>query len=560
VRTANYRDRYHRKMVSRRGRVQASTRRSIGPPRSSVGSAGRSVGAARGAIGTAGRPVGTTCGALSASATSKGVLPTRLRRRLLAALAGAIMAASPALGLLGLATGAAAQPPPGQHSSARAVRPLRALPARVHPKAAEHTPLPSAPQATVPVPPSSAYVLVDVGTANVLAGYREHVPLAPASLTKIVTALVAVGYLHPQARVPGTPQSADAYPNNVGIEKGVGWPLEDVLQSLLVFSANDAAYALAQRVSGSLAAFGPVMERAARQMGMSDNPIFHDPAGLDGSEGVDGGNLVSARDLAIAGRDLLSVPELAQIVSERSYSFVDPTGKVHDLPSMNYVFLESYIGAVGIKTGFTDRAGACIVAAATRKGRTMLAVVMNGYNSTQTAMDLLDQGFATPAASEKGTDRLPPVTLPSPPQILEVPGHASHPAATKVAQAGARPPHSAAASRSLHSHGGRATPLDRTAPLPTSRHGGLGTVMGSWLARLLVMAAGVAGLVAIWELAGANRSERRRRLVGGPDRSALAATFHGGRKRRRQLVDSYRRHERSASLAQPHLPPLPRRR
>ena len=87
-----------------------------------------------------------------------------------------------------------------------------------------------------------------------------------------------------------------------------------MLESLLVLSANDAAYALAQRISGSLAAFEPVMERRPSQIGMSDSPVFHDPAGLDGTEGFAGGNMVSARDLAIAGRDLLNVPELARIV------------------------------------------------------------------------------------------------------------------------------------------------------------------------------------------------------------------------------------------------------
>ena len=68
---------------------------------------------------------------------------------------------------------------------------------------------------------------------------------------------------------------------------------------------------------------------------MTDAPVFHDPAGLDGTEGFGGGNLVSARDLAIAGRDFLNVPELAGIVVQDSYHFVDPTGAAHYLPSMN---------------------------------------------------------------------------------------------------------------------------------------------------------------------------------------------------------------------------------
>jgi D-alanyl-D-alanine carboxypeptidase len=76
------------------------------------------------------------------------------------------------------------------------------------------------------------------------------------------------------------------------------------------------------------------MDRSAAQIGMQDSPVFHDPAGLDGTEGFDGGNFVSARDLAIAGRDLLSVPELARIVTEQSYHFVDPKGEAHWIPSM----------------------------------------------------------------------------------------------------------------------------------------------------------------------------------------------------------------------------------
>ena len=219
--------------------------------------------------------------------------------------------------------------------------------------------------------------------------------------------------------------SWNAYPNTVGIEIGVAWPLNEVLQSLLVLSANDAAYAIAQRLSGSLAAFAGVMERSAHQIGMQDSPVFHDPAGLDGTEGYGGGNMVSARDLAIAGRDLLRVPELASIVSEQQYHFVDPTGVAHWLPSMDETFLESYTGAIGIKTGYTDRAGDCLMAAATRGGRTMLAVVMNGYNPTATAIDLLNEGFATPARREPAADRLPPPALPSPQKVVAPPARAA---------------------------------------------------------------------------------------------------------------------------------------
>ncbi len=281
-------------------------------------------------------------------------------------------------------------------------------------------PKPTSRPVSIPVPHAVSYVLVDVDTGNVLAGYNEHLRVSPASLTKVLTALIAITYLSPKDGVPGTTVSENVYPNQVGIEKGVAWPLPEVLQSLLVFSANDAAYAIADRISGTLRGFAPVMERSAGQIGMSDEPVFHDPAGLDGPLGFEDGNLVSARDMAIAGRDLLGVPELAQIVKEKNYRFVDPKGKVHWLPSMNFAFLDTYPGAIGIKTGFTDRAGVCIMAAATRDNRTMLAVVMNGYNPAETATDLLNQAFSTPVAAEPTNDRLPPRVLPSPPKVEPV--------------------------------------------------------------------------------------------------------------------------------------------
>ena len=122
----------------------------------------------------------------------------------------------------------------------------------------------------------------------------------------------------------GTTVSENVYPNRVGIEKGVAWPLPEILQSLLVFSANDAAYAIADRISGTLRGFAPVMERSAAQIGMSDDPVFHDPAGLDGPLGFEGGNLVSARDMAIAGRDLLAVPRVRPNRQRKELPFCRP--------------------------------------------------------------------------------------------------------------------------------------------------------------------------------------------------------------------------------------------
>jgi D-alanyl-D-alanine carboxypeptidase (penicillin-binding protein 5/6) len=414
------------------------------------------------------------------------------------------------------------------------------------------TTLPTAPPANAAVPEATSYVLVDVNTGNVLAGYNERLPVPPASLTKVLTALIAASYLPSNARVLGTKVSWNAYPNTVGIEVGVAWPLNEVLQSLLVLSANDAAYAIAQRLSGSLAAFAGVMERSAHQIGMQDSPVFHDPAGLDGTEGYRGGNLVSARDLAIAGRDLLGVPELAGIVKEQQYHFVDPTGVAHWLPSMDETFLESYIGAVGIKTGYTDRAGDCLMAAATRGGRTMLAVVMNGYNPTATAIDLLNEGFATTASRERAADRLPPMALPSPLKKVAPPAHATSGAA----------PHATTPVRSVAEHASatKRPGFERTVRLRGStaaattvahvkRRRGLAAVASTWLGKVLLLATGISAVWALIELLTESNLRRRQRRATGSFTSAgsLLSNLQGGKRRREQLLSSYRRHERTSS-------------
>ena len=420
------------------------------------------------------------------------------------------------------------------------------------------TTLPIAPPANVLVPDATSYVLVDTNTGNVLAGYDERQRVPPASLTKVLTALIAVSYLPANAGVPGTKASWNAYPNTVGIEIGVAWPLNEVLQSLLVMSANDAAYAIAQRVSGSLPAFAGVMGSSAHQIGMQDSPVFHDPAGLDGTEGYDGGNLVSARDLAIAGRDLLRVPELAKIVTEQQYHFVDPKGVAHWLPSMDEAFLESYTGAIGIKTGYTDRAGDCLMAAATRGGRTMLAVVMNGYNPTATAIDLLNEGFATPVSKEATGDRLPPVALPSPLKAAVPPVRAG----TVRARTGAlrarstMSPNRPAAKDAVRTGQPSFRPTVRlrgsTAPAAAVHHvqgrRGLAGVASTWLGKVLLIATGISAVWALLELLTESNVRRRRRRATEPFTSSgpMLGNLQGGKRRREQLLDSYRRHERTS--------------
>lgn len=276
----------------------------------------------------------------------------------------------------------------------------------------------SAPSTSAPgaPPPAKAELLADLDTGRVLVEQNDHTPLPPASLTKILTAVVAADWLPSDSQVPVSAAAANVAPDKLGMKAGQVWPFDITMHALLISSSNDAAYALGELVSGSLANFPQTMSYAAQQMGMRDHPLLRDPAGLDGTEGVDGGNLMSAWDIAVAARDLMANPYLASIVAEKSFRFTGPDGIVYEIASHNRAFLNSYPGATGVKTGYTDPAGVCIAASAERGGRHLLAVVMNGEFPDRTAEMLLDQGFATAPQTEPLTDpMLPPVLEPHPP-------------------------------------------------------------------------------------------------------------------------------------------------
>ena len=260
-----------------------------------------------------------------------------------------------------------------------------------------------------PPPPPKAWILVDADTGNVIDAGNDHEPMQPASLTKVITALAAKAFIPEDGTVPVSARAQGAPAMSMNMKAGQQWPMKDALHALLMVSANDAAYALAERAAGSVEQFENVFASTAQALGMQDHPVLRDPAGLDDDQfSVDGGNLVSARDLAIAARALLADPVLADIVATPIYKFHGPDNVDHRLVNHNRM-LTVYPGAVGVKTGYTKRAGSCLIAAARRDGRTMLAVVENAWDMYGVTSTLLDKGFATPVEAEVDADHLPPV-------------------------------------------------------------------------------------------------------------------------------------------------------
>ncbi|MDQ1386007.1 MAG: hypothetical protein QOG65_3386 [Actinomycetota bacterium] len=276
------------------------------------------------------------------------------------------------------------------------------------------TPLTGAEGTAAALSSPKADIVVDAGTGKVLIGDGVHTAVHPASTAKIMTALTAVERLCPGANVTANAQDASVETMRIGLQVGKPWPVEQMMASMMMVSANDAAYAIATTVGGNLDGFATDLATTAKQLGLRDSRLG-DPAGLDDETSYKGGPYMSAFDLAIAARNALTVPEIAKWAAMHEHLFVDPTGVSHHLVNHNKMLPGGgvdYAGAVGFKTGFTSRSQHTLVAAATRNGRTLIAVVLgvptSGYEE---AASLLDAGFAMPTGARGTGEKLPAVAV-----------------------------------------------------------------------------------------------------------------------------------------------------
>jgi D-alanyl-D-alanine carboxypeptidase len=362
------------------------------------------------------------------------------------------------------------------------------------------TPTQAAPASTTSStapPPPKAYILVDANTGSVLAASNERVPRPPASLTKVLTALAASAALPHDGTLPISARAAAQPANKVGAKEGQIWPIEDAMHVLLMQSANDIALAFAEAVGGTAEGFQDALARTAAAIGMDDPQTWRDPAGLDDEHSVGGGNLVSARDLAIAGRAMIADPWLSPISAKPKYRFTAPDGVVHETVNHNKLVLGRYAGAIGGKTGYTRKAGNSLFASAQRNGRTMVAVVMDTKDAYGFTSSLFDRGFATPVDRQKGLDQLPPLRLPTAakvkPPVVAAPAPALAPdAAVSPADAAAAP--TPALDVTQEQRSGRDTPLEialePTATEVVDRFRLGVALLGAALGALLLMALG----------------------------------------------------------------------
>lgn len=235
----------------------------------------------------------------------------------------------------------------------------------------------------------AAAVLMDVRTGRVLYARDMHRPLPPASTTKILTALLALERLSPDARVTISPRAAAARSGSaIGLEAGEQWKVADLLAALLLRSANDAGIAVAEAASGSVERFVAAMNTRARQLG-ARRSRFANPHGLHAA-----GHYSTAYDLAVITRAALRLPAFADLVRAQSWTLTRP-GRPPQIIENSNKLLRRYQGADGVKTGWTVPAGYTLVASATRNGWQLLAVVLRSTDMYGDAGGLLDHGFSS---------------------------------------------------------------------------------------------------------------------------------------------------------------------
>ncbi len=206
-----------------------------------------------------------------------------------------------------------------------------------------------------------------------------------ASTTKIMTALVAIESCDIKEEVQIPKEVVGIEGSSLYLLEGDVLTVEDLLYSLLLQSANDAAVALALKVSGDIASFTELMNNRAHDMGLF-NTHFENPHGLHSEN-----HYTTAHDLAIIAANALKNPIFKKIASTYKYTFM-LSGKSRTVVNHNKL-LRSYDGAIGVKTGFTKNSGRCLVSAAERDGVTMIAVTLNAPDDWRDHTALLDYGF-----------------------------------------------------------------------------------------------------------------------------------------------------------------------
>lgn len=263
--------------------------------------------------------------------------------------------------------------------------------------------------------PAPSYVLMERSTGEVLLEHNAHERLRPASVTKVMTLLLIMealddGRIGWDDMVQTSAAAAAKGGSQIYLEENEQLPLEEMLKSIVVSSANDCACAMAEHIAGSEAAFVEMMNARAEQLGMTDTH-FVNCTGLD-DEPEAAEHLTTAYDIALMSRELLG----HEAIKKYTTIWMDTVRDGQFGLSNTNKLVRFYDGTTGLKTGYTSAAGHCLSASAERNGMELIAVVLHCASSTdrfESAKALLNYGFSNYALITPEPGELPavPVTL-----------------------------------------------------------------------------------------------------------------------------------------------------
>lgn len=257
-------------------------------------------------------------------------------------------------------------------------------------------------------------ILIEAMTKTVLYEKDSEIRRHPASVTKVMTLLLVYealssGKIKLDEKVSISDDAAGMGGSQIYLEVGELMTVEDLIKSVVICSANDAAVALAEHVAGSESAFVDMMNAKAQALGMK-NTHFDNTNGLDDTTDT---HLTTAKDIAIMSRELIvNHPEVLEYTTIWQDTVRDGE---FTLTNTNKL-IRFYSGANGLKTGFTSKSGYCISACAKRDGMQLIAVIMGAETSDKrnvTAKRLFDYGFANYEFVEFEAEENIPITISS---------------------------------------------------------------------------------------------------------------------------------------------------
>ncbi len=227
-------------------------------------------------------------------------------------------------------------------------------------------------------------VLIDAQSKRILASYNPYIKLPMASTTKIMTALIALerGKLTEEIKIDRNAVGIEG--SSIYLEEGEIITLEDLLYGLMLRSGNDSAMAIANYIGKDIEDFIKLMNYMAKKIG-AENTNFMNPHGLH-----DDNHYSTAYDLALITAKAMELEKFSEIVSSKTWKA--DRNKNNIFYNKNKTLWE-YEGGDGVKTGYTTRAGRCLVTSATRNGTKLIAVALNDGNWFNDCYKLMDYGF-----------------------------------------------------------------------------------------------------------------------------------------------------------------------